>query len=60
MVLTRERRTMTNHSEHSPLEELKEKVEEVFELLNQGNLPLIVSDSDEEKALEATDSRETA
>jgi hypothetical protein len=51
---------MTDHSEHTSLEELKEKVEEVFELLNQSNLPVIVTENDAEQSLEATESCKTA
>jgi predicted ThiF/HesA family dinucleotide-utilizing enzyme len=35
---------MKNQIEHSPLEEFKEKVTEVLELLNQSNLPIVVED----------------
>jgi hypothetical protein len=37
---------MTEATEKNPLEEIKEKVNEVIELLNQPNLPVAVSDGD--------------
>ena len=35
---------MSETAEQSPLEEIKEKINEVIELLNQPNLPVAVSD----------------
>jgi hypothetical protein len=35
---------MTEAAEESPLDEIKEKLNEVIELLNQPNLPVAVSD----------------
>jgi hypothetical protein len=37
---------MTEATEESPLEEIKEAVNEVIELLNQPNLPIIVKDGE--------------
>ncbi len=51
---------MTDHSQHSPLEELKEKLDEVIELLNKDNRPLIISENGERQALESTESSEAA
>ena len=38
---------MTEATEENPLEEIKEKINEVIELLNQPNLPVAVSDDAE-------------
>ncbi len=38
---------MVDHSEHSQLEEVKEQIAEVVELLNQPNLPIAVSEEGE-------------
>ena len=37
---------MGEASEESPLEEIKEKINEVMELLNQPNFPVAVNDED--------------
>ena len=38
---------MTEATEENPLEEIKEKLNEVIELLNQPNLPVAVSEAAE-------------
>jgi hypothetical protein len=50
---------MTDHSEHSPLEEFKEKVNEVLELLNQSNLPVVVPEGVDLDPLDTTAPSET-
>jgi hypothetical protein len=39
---------MSEAAEENPLEEIKEKINEVIELLNQPNLPVAVHDEDVE------------
>ncbi len=39
---------MSEPAEESPLEEIKEKINEVIELLNQPNLPVAVNEEDAE------------
>ena len=39
---------MVDNTEESPLEEIKEKINEVIELLNQPNLPVAVNEEDVE------------
>ena len=39
---------MAEATEENPLEEIKEKINEVIELLNQPNLPVAVNDEDAE------------
>lgn len=41
---------MTEATQENPLEEIKEKLNEVIELLNQPNLPVAVSDDAETSA----------
>jgi hypothetical protein len=41
---------MVDHSEHSPLEEMKEQIAEVVDLLNQPNLPIVVHNEGDPEA----------
>jgi len=48
---------MTEAAEESPLEEIKEKIAEVIELLNQPYVPIVVN---KDQTAEAVPSEETA
>jgi hypothetical protein len=51
---------MKDHSDLSPIEEFKEKVVEVLELLNQANLPIVVPESGQSETSKPAVPREDA